>query len=391
MTQTLEGNFNPAFHFLGLIQQAMADGVTRHCVHSACLEVYLVPAEQAYYTAHPDIEALEALCLAAPSELSVELIPDWHPNSYQDVQAGRVRIHRKNPTADPEMVAHPLTELLWYATLCASDGQLLQGCHADTPVQLKSCPDFSRLFHSEHDPILAMFMLKESTSLTTVAKSTGIPLPQVFKFYNACAVLDLIVIEPSNEFDPGSYLLGLLEEADTDRQMRRCILAGQAPLIFAPVEGKYYTEADPAGIAKLCGALLSELEVSIVDRSSNEEEVVQIGRTWVRRKKEVSPPKMPGRPLSELMFRATFYASKGRLLSGYNLNAPVRLKSWPDHALLKEAASNKEERYFFQLAAFMSTKAVGLPDIAEANHLPLERVIDFHNACAVANLLEHPP
>ncbi|MGZ8184114.1 MAG: hypothetical protein ACXWT1_19385 [Methylobacter sp.] len=390
MTQTLEGNFNPAFHFLGLIQKAIADGVTRHCVHPGCPEVYLVPAEQSYYTVKPDIEALQAMCLAAPFDLSVELMPDWHPHVDKDVLAGRMLIHRKNPAVTPELAVRPLQELLWYAAQCASGGQLLQGCRADTPVRLTSCPDFSRFFHRENEPVLAEFMLKQSAALTTVSESTGVPLAQVFDFYNACAVLGLIMIEQANVFEPANYLLGLLEKADADRLTRRCMLAGQAPLFIVPEEGKYYTEADFASLTKLCSALLPELEVSIVDTSGSQEEVVQIGRMVVRRKKESPLPKIPGRSFSELLFRAGFYASQGRLLPGYNPNAPVRLKSWPDKALLKESASIKEERYFFQLAAFMTANAAGLADIAEAVHLPIAQVIDFHNACAVVGLLEHP-
>ncbi|MDD2723813.1 MAG: hypothetical protein PHH59_07295 [Methylovulum sp.] len=390
MPQAIEGTFNPAFHFLGLIQKAMSDGITRHCVHAGSPEVYLVPAEQIYYTAHPDIKALEALCLAAPFDFSVELAPDWRPDKDQEVRAARMVIHRKVPAEGTEMLGRPLQELLWYAALCGSGGQLLQGCYADTQVSLTSCPDFSHLVHREFDPVLAASLLEKSAALTTVSETTGIPLAQVFEFYNACAALGLIMVEPENVFDPANYLLGLLQKADADRQIRRCELTGHAAIYLVPDEGRYYTEADPAELAKLCAAQLSELEVSIVDNNSGEEEIVQVGRTRIRRKKEPSLPKLPGHPLSELMFHAALYASQGRLLSGYNLNEAVRLKSWPDKALLKEAASIKEERYFFPLAAFMSTKAACLTDIAEATQLPLERVIDFHNACAVADLLEHP-
>lgn len=391
MNQTLEGHLNPAFHFLGLIQKAIADGVTRHCVHPACPEVYLVPAEQAYYTTQPDIEALQALCLAAPFDLSVELMPDWHPNNDQDIKAGRVLIHRKNPEAPPEMIARPIQELLWYATLCASGGRLLQGYRAETPVRLTSCPDFSRLYHKEHHPLLATAMLENSPALTEVAKTTGVPLTQVFDFHNACAALDLIVIEEQDDvFDPGNYLLGLIQKTEGDRQMWRCELAGQALLFIAPIEGKYYSEADSTGIGKLCSTPLSELKVSVVDNSSGEEEIVQIGRTRVRRKKEAALPKLPEHPLSELRFRAALYASQGRLLSGYDLNTPVHLNSWPDKKLLIESASIKAERYVFPLAAYMTNKAANLPEIAESTRLPLAQVIDFHNACAIAGLLATP-
>ncbi|MGZ8944725.1 MAG: hypothetical protein ACXW1W_04785 [Methylococcaceae bacterium] len=388
MSPALKGNFNPSFHFLGLIQKAIADGVTRLCVHPACPEVYLVPSEQTFYTAETDIAALEALCLAAPFDLSVELIPDWRPNSDRDVQAGRVLMQRKNPAANNELEARPLQELLWYSALCASKGQLLQGHHAETPVRLTSCPDFSQLFHKEYHPLLAALWFEESMALTALAETTGIPLSQVFDFYNACAALDLIVVEHANVFDPANYLLGLIQKADADRQMWRCELPGKAFLLLAPVEGKFYSEADSAGIAKLCSTPLSELQVSIVDNSGGEEEIVQIGRTRVRRKKEVTLPKLPEHPLSELRFRAALYASHGRLLSGYNINTPVRLKTWPDKKLLKDAASIKEERYIFALAAFMTAKAADLPGIASATNLSLAQVIDFHNACAVVELLE---
>lgn len=386
MNPILDGNFNPAFHFLGLIQKAIADGITRHCVHPGCPDVYLVPSEQRYYTEASNIEALQALCLAAPFDLRVESVPDWRPDGHQEVQVGRMLIHQKNPATAPKLAARPLHELLWYATLCASSGQLLQGRRADIPVRLTSSPDFSRLFHREHDQKLAAFMVKQSAPLTSIAESTGVPIAQVFDFYNACAVLDLIEVEQGNVFIPANHLIGLLEKTRIDRQARRCALPGQASLFLVPSEGKYYSEADSAGIARVCAAQLSKIEVSLID-NSDEEEVVQVGRMMVRRKKETAIPKIPARPLSELVFRAAFYASQGRLLPGYELHKPVRLKEWPDKTVLRESAFTEEERYFFPLAAYMTTHTASLPDIAEATRLPLTQVIDFHNACALSGLL----
>jgi len=391
MSPSLEGNFNPAIHFLGLIQKAMADGITRHCVHPSCPEVYLVPAEHTFYTAAPNIQDLQALCLAAPFDLSVNPMPDWHPaaaNGEHDVQAGRTLIHRKIQAHGPELTASPLSELLWYAALSASEGKLLQGCQADIPVRLMASPDFSKLFHREHEPALAKFMLENTADLNTVATATGIPLPRVYDFYNACAVTGLIELD--TVFHAENYLLGLLEKAKADRHMRRCALpGGGAPLIIAPEEDKYYTELDAAGVARLCAALLPSLDVSMVaDNESEQEELVQIGRTWVRRKKAASLPKLPGRPLSDLLFRAALYGSQGRLLPGYQLDRPVRLSANPDKALLKESAAIPAERYIFPLTAFMAAnKAMSLPEIANATRQPLAKVIDFHNACAVLGLL----
>lgn len=386
MTKAPEGTFNPSFHFLGLIQKALADGVVRRCLLPGSPEVYLVPGENVYYTAASQVEALEILCLAAPFDLTVEALPDWQGlGGKETVQAGRMWLRKQAPSTPTNLAARPLPELLWYAALCASRGQLLRGCRADDPVRLKRWPDFSMLPHRESFVALAGFMAEESANLMTVAESTGVALAEVFDFYNACAILGLI--ERGNVFEPQEYLLGLIQRSLADRRMRRCVLPGQPPLFLAPAENRYYTTADIASVMALGSALLLDLEVDIVETlgpAEEEEEVVQIGRMRVRRKKESAAPKLPARPLSELLFWAALGASRGRLLAGRRLDDPVRLKRWP------EAACLEQDRRFFPLAAFMTANAASLPRIAELTRIPLARVIDFHNACAAIDLLESP-
>lgn len=386
MTKAAEGTFNPSFHFLGLIQKAMADGVVRRCVLPGSSEVYLVPGENAYYTAAPTVEALEALCLAAPFDLTVEMLPDWQGNKGQEtVQVGRMWLRKQAPSTPSNLSARPLPELLWYAALCASRGQLLQGCRSDDPVRLKRWPDFSVLPHRESFMALAGFMAEESADLMTVAEATGVAPEEVFDFYNACSMLGLI--ERGNVFEPQEYLLGLIQRSLADRRMRRCVLPGHPPLFIAPAEGLYYTAADIASVIALSSAMLIDLEVDIVESlggGDDEEEVVQIGRMWVRRKKESSAPKMPARTLSELLFFAALGSSRGRLLAGSRLDAPIRLKRWP------EAACLEQDRRFFPLAAFMTANAAPPARIAELTRIPLARVIDFHNACTAIDLLEFP-
>lgn len=384
MTQATEGQFNPSFHFLGLIQKAMSDGVVRRCSLPSGPEVFIVPADHAYYSAAPNAEALQALCLAAPFDLTVESVPDWQPDGgKQTVQVGRMWMHKQCAATSTKLPSHPLQELLWYAGLTASRGQLLQGCRADEPVRLKRCPDFSVLPHARHDPVLAACLLEASTDLLSVAEATGIPLARVFDFHNACAVLGLI--ERGNAFEPQEYLPGVIQRAITDRKMRRCALPGHEPLFLAPEEGKYYTAADAAGMAAYCTAMSMDLEIGIVDslgRESAEEELVQIGRMWVRRKKEVSAPVLPSRPLSDLWFRSVLESSRGRLLAGSQARSPVRLKRWPDVACLEL------DRRFFALAAFMTANTASIARIAESTGVAPGRVTDFHNACAVIGLLE---
>jgi hypothetical protein len=386
MTKVAEGTFNPSFHFLGLIQKAVADGVVRRCLLPGSPEVYLIPAENAYYTEAPSVQALEALCLAAPFDLTVEALPDWQPNSGKEqVQVGRMWMRKQAPTAPASMAARPLPELLWYAAVSASQGQLIQGCHADCPVRLKRWPDFSVLYHRESFLALAACMAEETADLGTVAENTGVPLAEVFDFFNACSVLGLI--ERGNVFEPQEYLAGLIQKSLADQRIRRCVLPGHPPLFIAPQEGLFYTTADIASLTAISSALLIDLEVEVVDSlgvDDGEEEVVQIGRMWVRRKKESAAPKMPGRPLSELLFLSALAASRGRLVTGKRPADPVQLRRWP------EASCFEQDRRFFALAAFMTANAADLSAIAAHTHIPLARVIDFHNACAAVDLIDYP-
>ncbi|MGZ8217385.1 hypothetical protein [Methylomagnum sp.] len=387
MTQAAEGNFNPSFHFLGLIQKAMADGVARRCALPNSSEVYLVPAENTFYTKATRLEELKALCQAAPFDLTVESLPEWRrENANETVRVGRMWLRKQAATGAPAgLNARPLPELLWYATLSASRGQLMQGCRSDDPVRLKRWPDFSVLFHRDSYPTLAAYMAEESADLATVAANTGVPLAEVFSFYNACSVLGLI--ERGNVFEPREYLLGLIQRALADGQMRRCVLPGLPALFIAPQAGKYHTLADRAGLAAFSSAMLIDLEVDVVNglcEPSEEEEVVQVGRMLVRRKKPSTTPKMPARSLSELMFLAALGASRGRMEVGGRPDEPVRLQRWPD------AICMEQDRRFFSLAAFMTSNAASLTVIAERTDIPLARVVDFHNACAAAEIIEHP-
>ncbi|SMF95336.1 hypothetical protein SAMN02949497_2697 [Methylomagnum ishizawai] len=386
MPLATEGQFNPSFHFLGLIQKALSDGIPRRCSMPACPEVYIVPTDKAYYTTAPNVQALRELCLAAPFDLMVEPVPDWRPDGGKEaVQAGRLWMRKpKAETAAPSLPARPLQELLWYASLSASHGQLLHGCRADDLVRLKRCPDFSILPHSEHDMTLAVFMMEESGDLLTVAEATGIPLAKVFDFHNACAALGLI--ERGNAFDPGEYLAGAIQRALVDRQMRRCELPGRAPLFLAPAEGKYYTQGDAATVAAYATASLAEMDIGIADglgtQAGEEEELVQIGRMWVRRKKEVQVAAPPAYPLTQLLFRATLDTSRGRLVAGSSLGDTVRLTRWP------EAHCLELDRRFFALAAFMSANTASVAKISEYTGISLGRVAEFHNACAALGLIE---
>lgn len=383
MSQIDIDSFNPALHFLGIIQSALLDAAPRRCRLESGIEVYLIPAEQNYYTTHTDIESLQPLCLAPPHEISVQLLAAWPLDDFQDLHVGRVLVQRKRVS----LRSRPLGELLWYASLCASRGRLLAGHDTKTPVRLNASPDFSQLYHEDSHKVLAQLMRSQSLTLPAIALQTALPLAQVIDFYNACSLQGLMSMESYEVFKPENYLLGLLAKAYADGQVRCCVLGESPPLYVVPAEDKYYTQASSVQLMTLCATPLAALEISVL-ADEGKEALVQVGRTKVRQKKPSPIPKTSARPLVELQFQTALQASQGRLLSGYSLTMRVKLKQWPDKSLLKDAVLNKEERYFFSLALFMSDKFASFSEITSITQVPLAKVIDFHNACAVIGLIE---
>jgi hypothetical protein len=72
-------------------------------------------------------------------------------------------------------------------------------------------------------------------------------------------------------------------------------------------------------------------------------------------------------------------------LAGKRSHDVVRLKRWPDFSRLSN------DRGLLPLAAFMSGNAADLHTVAKHTGIPMEQVVDFHNACAVLDYLEYLP
>jgi hypothetical protein len=385
MAQSIEGDFNPSVHFLGLLKKAVGDGITRRCSVPGGPQIVVAPQHMAYYSATATPQDLHKLCVAEPFDLQIEALPDWHPDtSKETVQAGRMFMRvRGKESSSAGLTPRPLAELLWLASTSVSQGRLLQGCHADDPVRLKRLPDFSALPHREAQVRLAQFMHESSADLLTVSKRTGIPLTEVFDFHNACAMLGLI--ERGNIFEPDDYFLGVIQKSLRDGLIRRCTLPDLPPLFIVPSEQRYYSLSK--GVVELTpfyAASREDMQIEVVeelDKGGEEEETIQIGRMMVRRKKE-GPTLNPGL-LEELLWNAALHSSRGRLLAGKNASDVVRLRRWPDFSRLSK------DRRLLPLAAFMSANAADLNAIAERTGSPLSVVVDFHNACAVLDYLEY--
>lgn len=391
MSSTHEGEFNPAVYVAGLVKKAMGDGVPRRCSAEGML-IIIAPKQSVYYVrTGAALDELRRFCLLPPFDLRVEPLTGWTPPKpgQETLQVGRMRLRKQADNMLDGLSPRPLAELLWLSVSSASVGRLLQGCRTDEPVRLNRLPDFNVLPHREGDTRLAQFMLEASADLLTVAKRTGIPLAQVIDFHNACALLGLV--ERGNVFDPAEHFLGLVQQSLRDGLMRRCLLPGLPPLFLAPQEGRYYCQGEHMpDLTPWHGAGLVAMQVELADgldqdTGEGEEEVIQVGRMQIRRKKEALPVPYVSGPLEELLWGAALTASRGRLLAGANADATVRLRRWPDFARLSR------DRRYLPLAAFMSVNAADLRTVAKHTGAPLSQVVDFHNACAVLGLLEQLP
>jgi hypothetical protein len=386
MAQSLEGDFNPSVHFLGLLKKALGDGIARRCAVSDGPQIVIAPQQMAYYSASATTLDLQKLCLAEPFDLHIAPLPNWDPNAGgESIQVGRMFMRtRGEGAASTGLTAKPLAELLWLATFCVSNGRLLQGCRADDPVRLKRLPDFSLLPHRDIHLRLAQFMSESSADLLAVSQQTGIPLPEVYDFHNACAMLGLI--ECGNVFEPEAYFLGVAQKSLRDGLMRRCALPGIPPVFLSPKERRYYSPNEGgASLGPFYTASPEDIQVEVIEEidKGDEGETIQIGRMMVRRKKET--PRLHSGAFDELLWNATLQASHGRLLIGKRSSDVVRLRRWPDFSRLSK------DRRWLPLAAFMSVNAADLTTVAKHTGSPLSLVVDFHNACAVLDYLEYHP
>jgi hypothetical protein len=173
-------------------------------------------------------------------------------------------------------------------------------------------------------------------------------------------------------FEPGGYLLGLLQKAMAAGQDSIFALPNRgAWLAVSPKAQRYYAAAPVDQLQ----ALLQSRADDIHSRALPVEKLLEsaIGKD------------LSHRPLAELLWQAALASSGGRLLTGRSPKDVVRLKHWPPITYLPSF------RAFLRIAAFMGQNAASLESVAEHTGAPLETVFDFHNACEALDLLERDP
>ncbi|MGR9051265.1 MAG: hypothetical protein ACU84J_01315 [Gammaproteobacteria bacterium] len=136
--------------------------------------LYVDPVNKHYYY-KDDLEKLEFFFAQAITPLQDVL-------SEQQLQLA---------VANQNLRPLPLSNLLWYGAFVSSKGRLLKGHRIDEIVHLKRWPDIS-LPGSRKLIKLAAFMQSNAVDLSTIRQQTGIGEDQVYNFFNACKVIDLI-------------------------------------------------------------------------------------------------------------------------------------------------------------------------------------------------------
>ncbi|MGZ8218712.1 hypothetical protein [Methylomagnum sp.] len=171
-----------------------------------------------------------------------------------------------------------------------------------------------------------------------------------------------------DNYDPARYLIGIVRECLADGLPRR--LAGQesGPLLIDPRSRLYFAPGDQT----LWLPLLSTPRDRIQTQPLDERQMAA----------EAAAMESGGLGLDDLIFLAALRSSQGRLWTGCRLDEPVRLKRWPNLKSMSEYVD------YIGLMAFMSNNRADLSAVAARTGNPLDKVIDFHNACMALDLLQ---
>jgi hypothetical protein len=173
-------------------------------------------------------------------------------------------------------------------------------------------------------------------------------------------------------FDPEQYLLGLLQVALKSGQAKRFSCAGLPVLYILPERKQCFT---------------SEININQIDSSQRmlygafAEHIDTIDLSPETLQEEVTQHALQAYPIETLLWLTTLYSSHGRLIRGYTKQPFVRLKQWPNFAILPHHPMH------MNLAAFMLKKTADLSTVAARTQVPLPTVIDFFNACKIIALV----
>lgn len=167
--------FDPAQGFLGyLLTSANNPRAFKLNNEHAGLTLY-VDIEQCCYYSNAALEQLKPYFFATDS-----------------LQVENIGMHRlQSIVAEQTLKPQPLNHLLWYTAFTCSQGKVIKGYQKGDIVYLKRWPNIN-LPGCKQLIKLAAYMQSNAVDLDTVQVNTSIPMAQIYNFYNACKVIDLI-------------------------------------------------------------------------------------------------------------------------------------------------------------------------------------------------------
>ena len=88
------------------------------------------------------------------------------------------------------------------------------------------------------------------------------------------------------------------------------------------------------------------------------------------------------RPLEELLWLTGLFAGAGQSLGAWDPREPVRLRRWPNFALLPH------RQFHLKMAAILTADGALVGALAEASEAATGDAADFLNACAEIGILQ---
>jgi len=184
-------NYQPEIYLAGLLQHSLRTQQAIRLGIEHCPALYVLPSKHRWYSAPIDLNHLtssQKLLLSAPA------------SSF--VQQPMTETALLNEVTQQGLPHYDLNSLLWVSTLHASQGRLLAGHALQHPVRLRQWPNFAILPYEPVHMQLAAFIMKTPASVARIASNTRIPLSTVVDFYNACAMVDLLIsVDNSQDVD----------------------------------------------------------------------------------------------------------------------------------------------------------------------------------------------
>jgi hypothetical protein len=166
--------FLPQDYFLGLVLSSIEEEQAYECKSQNGVLIYIYPQHEKYFYS-VEKKALKSLFLMSPENFTLTKLT-------------ALEIEQRTHT----MMFEALNDLLWRATITASQGRLMKGLSFNDVIHLRHWPDISHIKMVNNYLIIAAFMTRNTVDLNTIIKHTEQELADVVDFHNGCHILGLI-------------------------------------------------------------------------------------------------------------------------------------------------------------------------------------------------------